>query len=479
MQRFTCFFLLFAFFFFGTPSFGEPRFLLFSSSFFFFFFFFKEGPSFLFFFLFFFFQKNPFLSYLAFPFSIYLSIYISLFSSLFFPPQPPPFFLKKKKKNMDPLAIVDRGNRNTDRRKWVCIAPVPDQKESSESSGSDSEDLKREKGVVSILDEELKESGLIFTPMRFSQQEKTLLRDNMTSVARKDILPKFLRLSHEHLKAGAYLSVALRLVHQAHAYKIKRISFDRPVRHNGLLYFIDGMERNGKESFHIWLYLRLVTIQDNNTTINTPEQIMTMNKKTRKEESRPLWHVHDWNCKKCKHRKPCDHKFKSVNQISEYTIGLHIKFPVKLEGTLYLYAMTLNSPRQGGLSSRIFLSSASAKKSLERQQRKEKERADREKRKEKEREQFGVDAPDTEASGSGSSSLASFSEAITDTSTSSADITNDLMDDETFFEKAYESASFVKGNKQAKFAPEREQDVDDSDGGSSTLSILDALRKKQ
>ena len=386
---------------------------------------------------------------------------------------------------MDPLAIVDRGNRNTDRRKWVCVAPVPDAtKSGSESSdGSDSEDLKKEKGMVSLLDDELKDSGLIFTPMRFSQQEKTLLRDNMTSVARKDILPKFLRLSHEHLKAGAYLSVALRLVHQAHAYKIKRISFDRPVRHNGLLYFIDGMERNGKESFHIWLYLRLVTIQDNNTTINTPEQIMTMNKKTRKEESRPLWHVHDWNCKKCKHRKPCDHKFKSVNQISEYTIGLHIKFPVKLEGTLYLYAMTLNSPRQGGLSSRIFLSSASAKKSLERQQ-KEKEREAREKRKEKEKEFSDGNLDTDQHSGSGSSSLATFSEAVTDTSTSSADITNDLMDDETFFEKAYESASFVKGTKQARFAPEREQDVDDSDSGSGlsgTLSILDALRnaKKQ
>uniref|UniRef100_A0A7S4NL62 Uncharacterized protein n=1 Tax=Paramoeba aestuarina TaxID=180227 RepID=A0A7S4NL62_9EUKA len=381
---------------------------------------------------------------------------------------------------MDPLSIVDRSAARVggnDRRKWVCIAPVPDANSKSDSDSDQEEALRKEKGQVSILDEELKDSGLIFTPMPFSQPEKALLRDNMTSVLRKDILPKFLRLSHEHLKAGAYLSCALRLVHQAHAYKIKRISFDRPVRHNGLLYFIDGMERNSKDSFHIWLYIRLVTIQDNNTTINTPEQIMTMNKKSKKEESRPLWHVHDWHCKKCKHRKPCDHKFQAVHQISEYTIGLHIKFPVKLDGTHYLYAMTLNSPRQGGLSSRIYLSSASAKK--EKEQREAKKEKERKMSKKKEKKSEHPEYIDTEQDGSGSSSLASFSEAITDTSnTSSADMNNDLMDEESFFEKAYESASFVKGSKPSqKYGnADQEQDIPSGLSGGSSLSILEALR---
>ena len=211
--------------------------------------------------------------------------------------------------------------------------------------------------MVAILDQELKESGYSFKPLKFNQSEKALLRDNMTSVRRRDIQPKWLKILSERVEVGTYLTTSLRLVHQSHAYKIKRISFDRHVLRNGLLYFVDALDRDTNESFHIWLYVRLVRLQNGlNAQIEEIDTSKLPTKKKKKKEEDPLiLDVHDWNCKKCKHRKPCDHKFKAVEVISDYSVALHIKFPMILEGTVFLYCVTLNSPGQAALSSKLII----------------------------------------------------------------------------------------------------------------------------
>ena len=334
-------------------------------------------------------------------------------------------------------------NDRSERKQWVTTADSNNQSNQagSESDTSDTESFKGlRKTPLAILDADLKSSGIRFSPMRFAPQEKILLRDNMSSVNRKDIQPKFNRLSHDHIKLGAYLGAAVRLVYKDHAYKIKRISYDRPLLHNGLLYFIDALERNGKGSFHIWLLLRLVVIGDDSAKIENPEPVMTINKKTKKEEPWPLCVVHDMYCKECRHRKPCDHKFKACQRITDYTFGLYIKFPVKLEGNLYLYAITLNSPMQAALSSRVFLSSTAKKQA---------ERAKKEKEREEKKEKYS----DMSDGGSGfdhssdSSSAQSFSEVPTE-QTGAVDLAQDYMDEDSFFERSY--MSFRKAEPSQK-----------------------------
>mmetsp|Transcript_41377 Transcript_41377/g.57650 ORF Transcript_41377/g.57650 Transcript_41377/m.57650 type:complete len:458 (+) Transcript_41377:375-1748(+) len=279
---------------------------------------------------------------------------------------------KAQQKEEQAMGILFAADRS--QKKWVTVTDQTITNHSNTEWTEDPTDQGEErKRRVIIMDKDLKERKVYFDPMKFTPQEKSLLRDNMTAVLRKDIKPKFVRVSHDHVKVGAYLGVALRLVHKEHAYKIKRIAYDRPLLHNGLLYFIDGLDRNGKDSFHIWLLVRLVCVREENAfgRIEAPDPVYGMSKKTQEKEARPLCAVHDMFCKNCRHRKPCNYQFKGVQQISEYTIGLYVKMPVKLEGAYFLYAVVLNSPTDGALSSRFFLSAAS-KKQAEREQKKEK-----------------------------------------------------------------------------------------------------------
>ncbi len=283
---------------------------------------------------------------------------------------------------------------------------------------------------LSIMDQALKDSGLVFSPLQFSSTEKSLLRDNMTSVLAKDMQPKFLRMSHEHVKVGSYLGVALRLVHKDHAYHIKRIHFDRPLMHHGLLYFIEGKERDSVDTFHIWLLLRLVMIKDGVAQINVPPEVKGFNKKTKKEEVRPLVTVHDWGCKNCRRQKPCDHKFKAVEKITEYSVGFYIQFPVRLEGAMYLHCVTLNSRNQAALSSRIYLSKRSAEADAQEKL--------QEKSKEKEK---APEAPKPRGSRPDGAGENTYCESEEDSA--AAKFGAELNDDDTFYEQ---TSSFVKAS---------------------------------
>jgi len=159
--------------------------------------------------------------------------------------------------------------------------------------------------------------------------------------------------------------------------------------------------------------------------------------------------------------------------MTEYTFGLHIKFPVKLEGVYYLYCITLNSPRQAALSTRLYFSAPSAKHA-------EKIKQDKEAKKEKEKGKI-LDTSAPLGDPDSDSDNPSFSEVVTDTSTGN-DIASDLLDEETFFEKAYDSASFIKSKpkyldkeKDDDYQSEEEEEEEES-GHSSAFSILDALR---
>jgi len=238
-----------------------------------------------------------------------------------------------------------------------------DSKEKGKSGGGvakksqremDKEHDKRLARVV-LHDEKLKETGIVYSPIDFQKSDKRLLRDNMTSVNRRDIQPKFIRLSNTKLKSGSYLRAAIRLVYQSHAYKVKRISFDRLISHSGLLFFIDGLERDGDASFHIWLYIRLVTVNEDVAEIRPVRELKRPDpkagSKSPRVESPQSITVHDIGCKRCKRRQECSHEYKAVEQLTEYTFGVNIKFPVRLpESPVYLYVITLNSPKQAALS---------------------------------------------------------------------------------------------------------------------------------
>ena len=343
-------------------------------------------------------------------------------------------------------------------QKWVTVAS--DQKNEVEadelSTGGPStmggvSTASKDRTGFSIMDPILKESGLVFSPLQFSSAEKTLLRDNMTAVLTKDMQPKFLRMSHEQVKVGSYLGTALRLVHKDHAYHIKRIHFDRPLMHNGLLYFIEGKERDSVETFHIWLLLRLVMIKDGVAQINVPPEVKGINKKTKKEEVRPLVCVHDWNCKNCRRQRPCDHKFKAVEKITEYTVGFYIQFPVRLEGALYLHCVTLNSKTQSALSSRIYLSKRSA----------DAEAQERSKEKEKEKEK--AEAPKPRESRHAEGSEATYCESEEDSAV--AKFGADMNEDDTYYEQ---TSSFVKASPHQ--ASRSKQNFLDRTGGASESS---------
>ena len=338
-------------------------------------------------------------------------------------------------------------------RKWVRVAVDPEPAEEATRAPEPAEsfaasmtphakpddDKKSEKeknkgppSRVAIQDEDLLESGILFSPIKMTMSEKALLRDNMTSVLRKDIQPKFLRVNHQKLKVGSYLRAAIRLVYKDHAYKVKRISFDRPVMHHGLLYFIDGLERDQTQTFHIWLYICLVHVRPDGNHMEIPREYKHVNKKTGKEEIRQLITVHDWGCKKCKTRKECNHKYKAVEQLTEYTFGVHIKFNYRLKEPVYLYCITLNSPKQAALSSRLLVGTSDKKEKEKKEKGKKKEKKSRNSESSS---STGTYTHDQSSIG-GDSDTDSFAEPVTEPMTENS---FDMDDDESFFEKSYSS----------------------------------------
>ena len=84
-------------------------------------------------------------------------------------------------------------------------------------------------------------------------------------------------------------------------------------------------DRATEESMHIWLLIRLVTISGKEIQLaETPEKHIIQ--------------VHDWHCKLCKAGKECNHKYKAVQQLTDFTFGLHIKMTHDTKGiSRYLY----------------------------------------------------------------------------------------------------------------------------------------------
>ena len=121
-------------------------------------------------------------------------------------------------------------------------------------------------------------------------------------------------------------------------HEVKRVSFDRNVGSNGLLFFVDCLD--GDQSLHIWLFIRLVFLRD--------EQLILVNSASGCPIS-----VHDWSCKDCSSGRECSFDYRSVMCIDEQTLQLNIQMMEQTEDSVFLYAMTLNSLEIGSLSPSI------------------------------------------------------------------------------------------------------------------------------
>ena len=143
--------------------------------------------------------------------------------------------------------------------------------------------------------------------------------------------------------------------------QILNASFNRAVGRSGQLFSVDVKEEEGV--VRVWLFVRLVRVSEGRIEETSCDP--SLGKRGKK-----CWcSVHESGCKKCQQMKGCDHKFKAIQLATPSTsttdiatsLSVNLKFHLKTQGVFYLYATTLNSPTDGALSSRFYLSPESKK----------------------------------------------------------------------------------------------------------------------